>query len=137
MVLKLWMKSMETKNMLQHNNLLKEQTTLVNADRGATHSGGSFFYKGGGGGLNSKDKFECELCYKKSISCLTPVNFSKMVWIQGETLQFIYKNENIKKLEISLCYSCLIKLFYTSIPAIRFSQKLFEVLSGGENDKDS
>lgn len=106
--------------------LYKEQQTLFSNGRGGTPPGVPFFN-------NSKKYNICDLC-KKSFPCLTPVDFSKMIWIQGNSAQFIIKDSKLKKLEINLCNLCMKKVFAASVPAIPFSQKLFDVLLGVDSN---
>lgn len=97
----------------------KEQTTFIVSRRG--NRGVPFFLK--------ENSMNCDLC-GKYFSVLNPIDFSNLIWIQGDTLQLISKNPDLKKLKLDLCYSCQHKVFQDSIPCIRFKQELFEVMSG-------
>jgi hypothetical protein len=107
------------KQVLKHNNSYKQETLYKDENRGALCKGGS-------------QSLNCELC-RKSCSCLTPIDFSKMVWVQGERLQLISKNEDIKRFGIELCYDCCMRIFISSVPCINFNKQLFNVLAGVKN----
>lgn len=105
---------------MEDNSFNKYQTCLLKQKtRGALR--GSFLFKRDLG-------LKCDLC-QKFFSVLTPTDFNKMIWVQGETLQFISHNKDIKKFQIELCYHCRQNIFKDSIPTIKFRKELFEVLA--------
>lgn len=106
----------------ENNNLFKEQTTLMLDTRGALCEGGSHFFNN-----SKKDLINCDLC-EKHFDILTPTDFSTMVWIQGENIQAIHKNKDIKKFNLNLCRDCREKIFGSSVVTIKFKQELFEAL---------
>lgn len=69
----------------------------------------------------------CDLC-KENVRALTPFDFSRYFWIQGEVIQRISKNKDLKRLNLELCCDCTKKIFDNSIITIRFNQDLFNAL---------
>lgn len=77
--------------------------------------------------IKSRTDLFCSMC-KQPSNILTEIDFSKMVWIQRDNLQFIAENEFLSDFKQELCYHCREKLFASSVPCIRFNISLFEAM---------
>lgn len=87
------------------------------------------------GGSPPLSSMRCDICREK-FDVLTPINFSKMIWICGDSFEAIHKNPYLKKFNLNLCYECKKKIFVGSVVTIKYDVSLFEALKsrGRENE---